>query len=70
MVTKKCSWRKTGKSEWRKGKIFPILEVRKNMSGNYQVDKFNRAGSTSILGVFKNKSQALRKARAYMKKSC
>jgi len=62
-------WKKiTGKSEWKKGNIFPILEVRKNMSGSYQVNLFRGSGATTIIGAFKTKSQALKFAKAYMRK--
>ena len=61
------NWKKKGINEWKKGNIFPILEVRKNMSGFYQVNLFRGAGATTILGSFKTKSKALAYASAYMR---
>ena len=61
-------WKKKGVNEWKKGNIFPNLEVRKNMSGFYQVNLFRGAGATTILGSFKTKTQALAYAKAYMRK--
>jgi hypothetical protein len=70
MATNKCSWKKSSPNEWNKNGI--IVRVGQNLA----TKKWNAVAKSRMSNYyfldehFSSKSQALRKARAYMKKSC
>ena len=78
MVTKKCSWKKSQissgyyiKDPKKNGHAF--INFRKNPDGSYNVEKRVGLGnlrSFRTIAKGSTKAIALKKARAYMKKSC